>query len=70
MGWEQELQSFKEGTHRPDRAYLDDPENEERVRDKAAVDAGIKKFYLELIPAMDSEHMKIRFRKRGGQRIA
>lgn len=60
LGWEQELQSFKEGTHRPDRCYLDDPENDERVRDKAAVDASMKKFYLELIPAMDKDSRKIR----------
>lgn len=60
LGWEQELQSFKEGTHRPDRAYLDDPENQERVRDKAAVDASMRKLYLELIPALDKNRRKIR----------
>lgn len=60
VGWEQELQSFKEHTHRPDRAYLDDPENLERVRDSAAVDASMKKLYLELLPAMDKQRRKIR----------
>jgi hypothetical protein len=60
IGWEQELQSFKHHTHRPDRAYLDDPENLERVRDSAAVDASMQKLFLELIPAMDRERRKIR----------
>lgn len=60
LGWEQELQSFKEHEHRPDRAYLDDPENRERVRDKAAVDESMDKLYLELIPAMDKKRRKIR----------
>lgn len=60
VGWEQELQSFKYLDHRPDRAYLDDPENLERVRDKAAVDASMKKLFLELIPAMDKQRRKIR----------
>lgn len=60
VGWEQELQSFKEHAHRPDRAYLDDPENAERVRDKAAVDASMKKLYLELLPAMDKKRRKVR----------
>ena len=60
IGWEQELQSFKELTHRPDRAYLDDVENLERVRDTAAVEASIRKFYLELLPAMDKKERRVR----------
>lgn len=60
VGWEQELQSFKELTHRPDRAYLDDPENLERVRDASAVEASIRKFYLELLPALDKSHRRVR----------
>jgi hypothetical protein len=60
LGWEQELQSFKHLDARPDRAYLDDPENLERVRDSAAVDASMRKLYLELIPAMDKTNRKIR----------
>lgn len=60
LGWEQELQSFKQHSHRPDRAYLDDPENLERVRDAASVDASMRKLYLELIPAMDKRRRKIR----------
>lgn len=60
VGWEQELQSFKYGSHRPWRAYLDDPENLERVRDSAAVDASMRKLYLELIPALDKNHRKLR----------
>lgn len=60
LGWEQELQSFKEHEHRPDLAWLDDPENLERVRDKAAVDASMRKLYLELIPAMDKQRRRVR----------
>lgn len=60
VGWEQELQSFKYLDSRPDRAYLDDPENLERVRDTAAVDASMRKLYLELIPAMDKTNRKVR----------
>jgi hypothetical protein len=60
VGWEQELQSFKYLDARPDRAYLDDPENLERVRDSAAVDASMRKLYLELIPAMDKTNRKVR----------
>lgn len=59
VGWEQELQSFKEGTYRPDHAVLDDVENKERVRDKAAVDASMDKLYDELLPAMDQTRMKV-----------
>src|SRR5208282_1913124 len=59
IGWEQEIQSFKEGTYRPDFAMLDDVENRESVRDKAAVDANWTKLYDELMPAMDQERMKI-----------
>jgi len=60
VGWEQELQSFKHNDARPDRAYLDDPENQERVRDKDAVDASMRKLYLELIPALDKTNRKVR----------
>ena len=59
LGWEQELQSFKYQTHRPDLAYLDDPENDERVRDKESVDASMRKLFNDLIPAMDKERRKI-----------
>src|SRR5271170_4166916 len=45
LGWEMELQSFKFETHRPDGAYLDDVENDERVRDKDAVDWSMRKLY-------------------------
>lgn len=61
VGWEQELQSFKQHEHRPDIAWLDDIENQERVRDKAAVDANVRKFWLELVPAMDKTRRKLRF---------
>lgn len=61
VGWEQELQSFKQHEHRPDAAWLDDIENRERVRDKAAVDENMRKFWLELVPAMDKTRRKIRF---------
>lgn len=60
LGWEQEIRGFKHHDARPDRAYLDDIENKERVRDSAAVDATMRKLYLELLPAMDKENRKIR----------
>lgn len=60
LGWEQEIRGFKHHDARPDRAYLDDIENKERVRDTAAVDATMRKLYLELLPAMDKETRKIR----------
>lgn len=59
-GWEEEFRGFKWHDLRPDRAYLDDVENKERVKDKAAVDASIRKIYLELLPAMDKEKGKVR----------
>jgi hypothetical protein len=60
-GWEQELQSFKYHEHRPDLAYMDDIENLERVRDAQAVDAGMRKLWLELLPAMDKTRRRVRF---------
>jgi phage terminase large subunit-like protein len=59
-GWEEELRGFKWHDLRPDRAYLDDIENRTSVKDKTAVDATMKKIYLELMPAMDKERGKIR----------
>jgi hypothetical protein len=59
VGWDQELQSFKEGTQRPVLAALDDIENKEGVRDKRAVDEAEEKLYDELIPAMDQTFYKI-----------
>lgn len=59
-GWEEELRGFKWHDLRPDRAYLDDIENRTMVKDKLAVDATMKKIYLELMPAMDKERGKIR----------
>jgi len=59
-GWEEELRGFKWHDWRPDRAYLDDIENETMVKDKAAVDATLRKLYLQLIPAMDKEKRKVR----------
>jgi len=59
VGWEQELQSFKEGTERPDFAALDDIENKEAVRDKKAVDQAEAKFYDELLPAMNQMRYKV-----------
>ena len=59
-GWEEELRGFKWHDLRPDRAYLDDIENKERVKDKATVDASMRKLYLELMPAMDKVKGKIR----------
>ena len=59
-GWEEEIRGFKWHDLRPDRAYLDDIENKERVKDAAAVKKNINKLYLELMPAMDKEKGKIR----------
>lgn len=59
-GWEEEIRGFKWHDLRPDRAYLDDIENAARVKDTAAVDASIRKLYLEIMPAMDKEKGKIR----------
>lgn len=59
-GWEEEIRGFKWHDLRPDRAYLDDIENMERVKDKAAVDKTVRKLVLELMPAMDKEKGKIR----------
>ena len=59
LGWEQEFQSFKELSERPDFAYMDDVENLERVRDGKAVDASMQKLYLDLMPAMNKDRRKI-----------
>ena len=59
-GWEEEIRGFKWHDLRPDRAYLDDIENAERVKDKGAVDKSMRKLVLELMPAMDKEKGKIR----------
>lgn len=59
-GWEQEVTGFKYLSRRPDRFYLDDVENEERVRDTGAVDATLKKLYKEIIPAGDKARLKVR----------
>jgi phage terminase large subunit-like protein len=59
-GWEEEFRGYKHLTYRPDRAYLDDIENKERVRDSDAVEANWKKLHLQLLPAMDKELGKIR----------
>lgn len=61
VGWEQEFRAFKYHDRRPDRAYLDDIENAERVRDSAAVDATMAKLYRQLRPAMDKNLRKIRW---------
>lgn len=60
-GWEQEITGFKYLDRRPDRAYLDDVENLERVRSTEAVDAGMQKLYREVLPAMDKKRRRIRF---------
>ena len=61
LGWEQELQSFKHHEFRPDGVWLDDIENKESVRDSAAVEAGMRKFFLELLPALGQGKRRIRF---------
>lgn len=59
-GWEQEITGFKYLDRRPDRAYLDDVENLERVRSTAAVDQTIGKLYQEVLPALDKTRRKVR----------
>ena len=59
-GWEQEITGFKYLDRRPDRAYLDDVENLERVRSVEAVDASMTKLYREVLPAMDKKRRRIR----------
>jgi len=59
-GWEQEVTGFKHLSQRPDRFYLDDVENEERVRDSDAVQATVTKLYKEIIPAGDKARLKVR----------
>lgn len=60
IGWDQEIRGEKHLSWRPDRAYLDDIENDERVRSRVAVDAGWIKFWKQLRPAMDKHCLKIR----------
>lgn len=59
-GWEQEITGFKYLDRRPDRAYLDDVENLERVRSSDAVDATMRKLYREVLPALDKTKRKVR----------
>lgn len=59
-GWEQEITGFKYLDRRPDRAYLDDVENIERVRSPEAVDATMRKLYREVMPALDKVRRKVR----------
>lgn len=59
-GWEEEIRGYLHVAQRPDRAYLDDIETEESVRDTATVDKNWKKLHKQLMPAMDKETGKIR----------
>lgn len=59
-GWEQEITGFKHLGNRPDRAYLDDVENLERVRSTESVDATVRKLYREVMPALDKTRRRIR----------
>jgi hypothetical protein len=59
-GWEQEITGFKHLDRRPDRAYLDDVENLERVRSSDAVDETLRKLYREVLPALDKTRRKVR----------
>lgn len=60
VGWEQELQSFKYLDYRPWLAYLDDVENETTTKDSVSVNQNERKFWLELLPAMDKMNRRIR----------
>ena len=59
-GWEEEIRGYLYLDARPDRAYLDDVESKESVRDTATVDSNWKKLYMQLIPALDKENRKLR----------
>ena len=59
-GWEEEIRGYLHLSKRPDRAYLDDIETEESVRDTNAVDRNWKKLHKQLMPAMDKDLGKIR----------
>ena len=60
-GWEEEIRGYLHLDARPDRAYLDDIETEERVRDSTTVDVNWKKLHAQLIPAMgDDDVAKVR----------
>ena len=56
-GWDQELTGFLHHEHRPWRAYLDDIENRENVKD---VDANWHRLWRELWPALDKVNRKLR----------
>lgn len=59
-GWEQEITGFKYHDRRPDRCYLDDVEDLERVRSSDAVDATMRKLYREVLPALDKTRRRVR----------
>lgn len=59
-GWEEESRGYNFLGNRPDRAYLDDIETRERVRDSQAVDTNWRRLYREIIPLMDSRSLKVR----------
>lgn len=59
-GWEEEIRGYLHFDWRPDRAYLDDIENKESVRNTLIVDANWRKLHMELIPALDVEFGKVR----------
>ena len=58
-GWEEEHRGYKHLDRRPDRAYLDDIETKERVRDSKTVDQNWKKLHMQLLPAMDTVKGKV-----------
>lgn len=60
FGWEQEVRGWKHHNVRPDRCYLDDIENDERVKDQGAVNATMRKLYKQVLPAMDKQLRKVR----------
>ena len=62
MGREQSPRGLLHHTARPDRIYIDDPENRERgdVASTQSVDATIKWLYADVLPALDKTHGKIR----------
>ena len=60
FGWEEEIRGWKHHDRRPDRAYLDDIEKEDSVKDTHTVNRTMSKLYKQVLPAMDKARRKIR----------
>lgn len=60
VGWDQEHRGYLINGRRPDRVLLDDIENKTLVRDSAMVQEQMRRFWGELVPAMDKVTRRIR----------